>query len=84
MHHDQGALGAVASYDAIYRQMKILKEMGVNAIRSTHNPSDQKLVHICEELGLLLIDELLILDIKVKSHKIIIDSLNKNQHIQKL
>ncbi|WP_322949657.1 glycoside hydrolase family 2 TIM barrel-domain containing protein [Mycoplasmopsis cynos] len=57
MHHDQGALGAVASYDAIYRQMKILKEMGVNAIRSTHNPSDQKLVHICEELGLLLIDE---------------------------
>ncbi|MCU9936389.1 hypothetical protein NWP96_04690 [Mycoplasmopsis cynos] len=37
--------------------MKILKEMGVNAIRSTHNPSDQKLVHICEELGLLLIDE---------------------------
>ncbi|MBU4692928.1 hypothetical protein KQ876_01740 [Mycoplasma sp. CSL7491-lung] len=57
MHHDQGALGAVASYDAIYRQMKIMKEMGVNAIRSTHNPADQKLVQIAEELGLLFIDE---------------------------
>ncbi|QKT05380.1 glycoside hydrolase family 2 TIM barrel-domain containing protein [Mycoplasma sp. OR1901] len=57
MHHDQGALGAVANYDAIYRQMRIMKEMGVNAIRSTHNPADQKLVQIAEELGLLFIDE---------------------------
>ncbi|QGZ97577.1 DUF4982 domain-containing protein [Mycoplasma sp. NEAQ87857] len=57
MHHDQGALGAVANYDAMYRQLKKMKDMGVNAIRSTHNPADIKYVEICEDLGLLLIDE---------------------------
>lgn len=39
MHHDQGALGAVANYRAIERQMDSLIEMGVNAIRVTHNPA---------------------------------------------
>lgn len=57
MHHDQGALGAVANETAIRRQMQIMKQMGVNAIRSTHNQADDKLVAICEEMGLLLIDE---------------------------
>ncbi len=57
MHHDQGALGAVASYDAIYRQMQIMKDMGVNAIRVTHNPASDELLEICEDLGLLVIDE---------------------------
>lgn len=57
MHHDQGALGAVANYAAMYRQLKIMKDMGVNAIRSTHNPADEKYIEICEDLGLLLIDE---------------------------
>ncbi|MBQ4550587.1 MAG: beta-galactosidase, partial [Oscillospiraceae bacterium] len=44
MHHDQGALGAAAYYDAIYRQMSIMKDMGANAIRVTHNPADESLI----------------------------------------
>lgn len=58
MHHDQGALGAAAYYDAIYRQMSIMKEMGCNAIRVTHNPASKALIEICDELGLLVIEEL--------------------------
>ncbi len=57
MHHDQGALGASAYYDAIYRQMTIMKDMGVNTIRVTHNPAAEILVDICNELGLLVIEE---------------------------
>ena len=57
MHHDQGALGAAAYYDAMYRQMIIMKDMGANAIRITHNPGDQDLIAICNELGLLVIEE---------------------------
>lgn len=57
MHHDQGALGAAANYRAIERQMQIMKDMGVNAIRVTHNPADDKLLEICDRLGLLVIEE---------------------------
>lgn len=57
MHHDQGALGAAAYYDAIYRQMSIMKDMGVNTIRITHNPGSESLVDICNEMGLLVIEE---------------------------
>ena len=57
MHHDQGALGSAAYYDAMYRQLSIMKDMGVNAIRITHNPGDQDYVKICNELGLLVIEE---------------------------
>lgn len=57
MHHDQGALGAAAYYDAIYRQMSIMKNMGANTIRITHNPGAEILVDICNELGLLVIEE---------------------------
>ena len=38
LHHDAGALGAVVNKAAIARQLKIMQEMGANAIRSTHNP----------------------------------------------
>ena len=57
MHHDQGALGAVANRDAIERQVKILKEMGCNAIRVTHNPAASALLDICNEYGILVINE---------------------------
>lgn len=57
MHHDQGALGAVSNYDAIYRQMTIMKSMGANAIRVTHNPASETLIEICDKLGLLVIEE---------------------------
>ena len=57
MHHDQGALGSAAYRDAIYRQMSIMKDMGVNTIRVTHNPAAEVLVDICNEMGLLVIEE---------------------------
>ena len=57
MHHDQGALGGEAWRRAIERQVEILKDMGCNAIRVTHNPAAQSLIEICNEKGMLVIDE---------------------------
>ena len=57
MHHDQGALGSAAYYNAIERQVSILKRMGVNAIRVTHNPASRALKDIANRMGMLLIDE---------------------------
>ena len=57
MHHDQGALGSAAYYDAMYRQMSIMKDMGCNAIRTSHTPADEDFISICNELGLLVIEE---------------------------
>ena len=57
LHHDQGALGSAAYYDAMYRQLSIMKEMGCNAIRTSHNPADEQFIEICSELGLLVIEE---------------------------
>ncbi|MGT2807911.1 beta-galactosidase [Streptococcus iniae] len=57
MHHDQGALGAKAYYDAIDRQLTILKDMGVNAVRVTHNPSSRFMRDIANRKGILLVDE---------------------------
>lgn len=57
MHHDQGALGANQYYRAIERQVEILKDMGVNLIRVTHNPASKELIDIANKHGMLLIDE---------------------------
>lgn len=57
MHHDQGALGSAAYRDAMYRQLAKMKDMGVNAIRTSHNPADEDFIDICNELGLLIIEE---------------------------
>lgn len=57
MHHDQGGLGAEAWYRAVERQVEILKEMGVNAIRVSHNPASDELIDVCNRLGMLIIDE---------------------------
>lgn len=57
MHHDQGALGAVANRRAIERQVEILQEMGCNSIRVTHNPASKDLIEICNEKGILVIEE---------------------------
>lgn len=57
MHHDQGALGAVGNAAAIERQMKMMKEMGVNSIRVTHNPASPELMRICDEMGLTVVEE---------------------------
>ncbi len=57
MHHDQGALGAEAWESANERQVRILKEMGCNSIRVTHNPASDELIEACNEQGILVIDE---------------------------
>lgn len=57
LHHDAGALGAAVNRRAIQRQLEILKEMGVNAIRSSHNPPAPELLELCDEMGMLVMDE---------------------------
>lgn len=57
LHHDQGALGAAQEYDAIYRQLKILKDMGCNAIRTSHNTASRVFIELCNEMGFLVIEE---------------------------
>lgn len=57
LHHDAGALGAVVNRRAIERQLQIMKEMGANAIRSSHNPPAPELLRLCDSLGLMVMDE---------------------------
>jgi beta-galactosidase len=57
MHHDLGALGAAVNYRAIERQVEILKGMGVNAIRTSHNPPAPEFLDISDRLGVLVMDE---------------------------
>ncbi len=57
LHHDLGALGAAVSIDAIRRQMTIMKSMGVNAFRTSHNPPSPEMTEVCEELGIVMMVE---------------------------
>ena len=57
MHHDQGALGSVANDRSTERQVEILKMMGCNSIRVTHNPASDELIDACNKHGILVIDE---------------------------
>lgn len=57
LHHDLGALGAAINRDALLRQMTIMKSMGVNALRTAHNPPAPELVDVCEELGIVMMVE---------------------------
>ena len=57
MHHDFGVLGAAWNSAAQRRRLLLFKEAGVNAIRSSHNPPDEGLLELCDELGLLVKDE---------------------------
>ena len=57
MHHDLGALGTAVNYRAIERQVEILKSMGVNAIRTSHNPPAPEFLDITDRLGVLVMDE---------------------------
>ena len=57
MHHDFGALGAAWNRTAQRRRLQRFKEAGVNAIRSSHNPPDEGLLELCDEMGLLVKDE---------------------------
>ena len=57
-HHDLGALGAAFHEKAARRQLQILMGMGVNALRTSHNPPARKLLDICDEMGILVVDEI--------------------------
>ncbi len=57
LHHDLGALGAAINHRALERQLQIMKAMGVNAIRTSHNPPAPELLDLADTMGLLVMDE---------------------------
>ncbi|SEG68280.1 glycoside hydrolase family 2 TIM barrel-domain containing protein [Sphingobacterium lactis] len=57
LHHDLGLLGAAFNKSAAKRQLLIMKDMGVNAIRTAHNPPAEELLDLCDEIGLLVYNE---------------------------
>lgn len=57
LHHDLGPLGAIVNKRATERQLEIMKEMGVNAIRTAHNPPSPEQLDLCDRMGILVIDE---------------------------
>ena len=56
-HHDLGALGAAFNVRAAERQLEMLRDMGCNAIRMSHNPPDPQLLELTDRMGFLVIDE---------------------------
>lgn len=57
LHHDAGCLGAAVPSKVLERRLSILKELGVNAIRTSHNPPAPELLDLCDRLGLVVMDE---------------------------
>ena len=58
LHHDAGALGAVWNEDAWVRRLQMLRQMGCNAIRTSHNPPAPEFLDLCDRMGFLVMDEL--------------------------
>jgi beta-galactosidase len=56
-HHDLGCLGAAINEDALHRQLVILKNMGCNAIRCSHNPPAPELLNMADSMGFIVMDE---------------------------
>jgi beta-galactosidase len=56
-HHDLGALGSAINVRALQRQIELLKEMGCNAIRTSHNPPAPELLDLCDRMGIVVMDE---------------------------
>ena len=56
-HHDLGPLGAAVNKRAIERQLEIMKEMGVNGIRTAHNPPAPELLELTDKMGFIVMDE---------------------------
>ena len=56
-HHDLGALGAAINTRALERQLELLRDMGCNAIRTSHNPPAPELLDLCDRMGFLVMDE---------------------------
>ena len=57
LHHDLGALGAAVNTRAIERQLEIMRAMGVNAIRTSHNPPAPELLELTDRMGFIVLDE---------------------------
>jgi beta-galactosidase/beta-glucuronidase len=57
LHHDQGPLGAAFYPRAMERQLEIMRDMGCNAIRTSHNPPAPELLELCDEMGFVVWDE---------------------------
>ncbi|MBN1796702.1 MAG: DUF4982 domain-containing protein [Sedimentisphaerales bacterium] len=57
LHHDLGPLGTAIYRRGIERQLEILREMGCNAIRTSHNPPAPELLELCDRMGFVVIDE---------------------------
>lgn len=57
LHHDLGCLGSAVNRRAIQRQLEILRGMGVNAVRCSHNPPSVELLDLCDEMGFVVMDE---------------------------
>jgi len=57
MHHDLGALGTAVNYRAMERQLQILKQMGINGIRTSHNPPAPEWLELCDKMGFIVMDE---------------------------
>ena len=56
-HHDLGSLGAAINTRALQRQLEILKAMGCNGIRTSHNPPAPELLDLCDKMGFIVMDE---------------------------
>lgn len=57
LHHDAGVLGAVVPREVLKRRLEVLKSIGTNAIRTSHNPQSPDFYDLCDRLGLLVMDE---------------------------
>lgn len=57
LHHEAGCLGAAVPIKVLERRLRVLKELGVNAIRTSHNPPAPELLDLCDRLGFLVMDE---------------------------
>lgn len=67
MHHDLGALGAAVNVRAMERQLEILKEMGCNAIRTSHNPAAPEFLELCDKMGFIVMEDIFDMWAKKKS-----------------
>ncbi|MBI9072102.1 MAG: DUF4982 domain-containing protein [Melioribacteraceae bacterium] len=66
-HHDLGCLGSAVNTRAIERQLEILKKMGCNGIRTSHNPPTPELLNLCDKMGFIVMDEVFDMWAKKKS-----------------
>ncbi|GAF95789.1 unnamed protein product, partial [marine sediment metagenome] len=57
LHHDAGCLGAAVPDKVLERRLRLMKDLGANAIRTSHNPPAPELLDLCDRLGLLVKDE---------------------------